>query len=151
MSDFEIDDCPLGVFTMGEEFEPHETGFVLNMLIDTYPNVNQCALTLASCFRQNEGPRHVLVMLFPFLINRREKWPDDDAAVYSYRVGQPRQIKLITAQRGVFFTLCDHIMAYTVGKLRHQVQPLIRINYPHYGPLRGCEGHRGVPSTLTVF
>ena len=86
MNDFEIDDCPLGVFTMGEEFEPHETGFVLNMLIDTYPNVDQWRVNTKVLFSsKNEGPRHVHVMLFPYVNEtEQEEMACDDDDIISF-------------------------------------------------------------------
>ena len=93
MSDFEIDDCPLGVFTMGEEFQPHETGFVLNMLIDTYPNVKQWRVNTGVVFSsKNEGPRHVLVMLFPPSDDpdNDENFDDDDIISFTLDLSIPK-------------------------------------------------------------
>ena len=91
--DFEIDDCALGVFTMGEEFEPQETGFVLNMLIDTYPNVKQWRVNTGVMFSsQNEGPRHVLVMLFPPSDDpdNDENFDDDDIITFTLDLSKPK-------------------------------------------------------------
>lgn len=88
----ELDFCTLGVFTMGEEFEPHETGFVLNMLIDTYPHVKQWRVNTGVMFSsKNEGPRHVLVMLFPPSDDPEndENFDDDDIFTFTLDLSRP--------------------------------------------------------------
>jgi len=88
MSDFEIDDCTLGVFTMGEEFEPHETGFVLNMLIEAYPKVQQWRVNTSVTFSsENKGPRHVLVSLFPSMDD--DDFMADDIISFTLDLNRP--------------------------------------------------------------
>ena len=73
---------------MGEEFEPHETGFVLNMLIDTYPNVQQWRVNTGVMFSsKNEGPRHVLVSLFPSMDD--EDFDADDIFSFTLDLSRP--------------------------------------------------------------
>ena len=90
--EIEIDDCKLGVFTMGEDFEPHETGFVLNLLIDTYPDILQWRVNTGVMFSsKNEGPRHVHVMLFPNIEDdERDDFDDDEIISFLIDLSKPQ-------------------------------------------------------------
>lgn len=93
----ELDFYNLGVFTMGENFDPQETGFVLNMLIDTYPNVKQWRVNTGVLFSsEKHGPRHVLVMLYPPSDDPDDdkNFDDDDIITFTLDLSRPDPDKL---------------------------------------------------------
>lgn len=81
LTDFEI-----AVLTMGEGFDACETGFVLNVLIDMYPNVQQWRVnTKVTYADSNDGPRHVHVAMFK---SDDDDDDDDDIVHFSVNFGK---------------------------------------------------------------
>ena len=74
----DLTDFKIAVLTMGEGFDQCETGFVLNVLIDMYPDIQQWRInTQVTYGDRNDGPRHAHVAMF-----KSDDDDDDDDMVH---------------------------------------------------------------------